>query len=193
MNKVLISLVFIFSLCFVSAQEVRFKWKPNSESDLAGYRLYSSTNLFVSNFTNFVDVGNVTNATYELKTSGTTAFYITAYNTAKLESDPSNELRFRLLLATAASNITNSFTLTGFTNWQSAILTKSPTNGIITGTPPNIFYRSTNVTATKDNFTYSIQKQPMAGTEHPVTNYFTVYYLFPNTPPVISSVISLSF
>lgn len=37
------ALMFFFLCTFALATEVRFTWNPNTESDLAGYRLYQST------------------------------------------------------------------------------------------------------------------------------------------------------
>jgi hypothetical protein len=137
---------------FVPSVEVRMGWNPNTEPDLAGYRMYQSTNFFNTPSTNFITViAPSTNASSVVDFDNVYAYHLTAYNTTGLESEPSNEIRFQLLMA--SPRLTNSFTLTGFTNWQSAILTKPPTNGIITGNPPNISYRRTNATAIKDNFT----------------------------------------
>ena len=166
MNKLIFLLLFISSLSFTTlAQEVKLTWKPNTEPDLAGYKIYQSTNFFETPSTNFINVNApLTNVTTTVEFDRVQAYRLTAYNTAELESEPSNEVRFQMLLA--APYATNSFTLTGFTNWQSAILSTPPTNGVITGTPPNIFYHRTNATAIKDNFVYSIEKRPLmsAGT-----------------------------
>ena len=75
----------------VSAQDVTLQWDANTESDLAGYRLYygpTSENYEVS-----VDVGNV--LTY--KVEGLTiavnyCFALTAYSTRGNESEFSEEL-----------------------------------------------------------------------------------------------------
>jgi len=68
-------------------------WDPNSETDLAGYRLYRGQSAGVYDQT--VDVGNVTTfVDTGLQTEVTYYFVVTAYNTAGLESDPSNEVSF---------------------------------------------------------------------------------------------------
>ena len=160
MKKIIAIGMFLATIVYGWSADVKLTWSPNSEIDLAGYRLYQSTNFFNTPITNFISINAPnTNITTTIDIGPTYAYHLTAYNTSGLESDPSNEVRFRMLLA--APNVTNAFTLTGFTNWQSAILTRPPTNGVITGTPPNIFYRRTNATAIKDNFTYSIEKRPV--------------------------------
>ena len=65
--------------------QVSLIWDPNSESDLAGYRLYygNSTGDYVSS----IDVGNQTSYTIEhLKRDVTYYIAATAYNTSDLES-----------------------------------------------------------------------------------------------------------
>jgi hypothetical protein len=101
----------------------------------------------------------LTSTTTTVELGSVYAYHLTAYNTAGLESDPSNEIRFQLLLA--SPNTTNNFTLTGFTNWQSAVLTEYPTNGTLTGTPPDLVYIKTNPLAIKDGFVYSIERRPI--------------------------------
>jgi chitinase len=64
---------------------VTLAWDPNSEPDVAGYRLYYGTN----GFGTVVNCGNVTNYTLNLG-RGVWSFYATCYNTSGLESEPSN-------------------------------------------------------------------------------------------------------
>ena len=193
MKKIIAMGMLFTSLIHVWSGEVRMVWRPNIEPDLAGYKMYQSTNFFNTPSTNFITIlAPSTNATSTVEFGRVQAYHLTAYNTAGLESDPSNEIRFQMLLA--APDATNSFTLTGFTNWQSAILTRPPTNGVITGTPPNIFYRRTNATAIKDNFVYSIEKQPLVSAEtNVITNYFSVHYINPNMTPTITDIEVLKF
>ncbi|HRZ57568.1 MAG TPA: hypothetical protein P5525_19185 [Candidatus Paceibacterota bacterium] len=73
--------------------QVTLAWDPNSEPDLAGYRLHRGQSSGVYDRT--VDVGNVTTFTdADLQTDVIYYFVVTAYNTAGLESDPSNEVSF---------------------------------------------------------------------------------------------------
>jgi hypothetical protein len=85
----LLSIVFATSLAFA----LTVAWDPNSEPDLAGYKLYWGPRS--GYHTNKIDVGNVTNYTIAntnfifMKTN---YFVVTAYNTSGLESIPSNEI-----------------------------------------------------------------------------------------------------
>ena len=73
--------------------QVTLAWDPNREADLAGYRLYRGRSSGV--FDRTVDVGNVTTFTDgDLQTEVAYYYVVTAYNTAGLESDPSNEVSF---------------------------------------------------------------------------------------------------
>lgn len=73
--------------------QVSLFWDPNPEPDLAGYRLHYGFS--AGNYTSSIDVGNRTAYIIEhLKPD--VAYYITAtaYNTADMESDYSNEVTF---------------------------------------------------------------------------------------------------
>ncbi len=66
-------------------------WDPNTESDLAGYRIYYGTEPAV--YTEVVDVGNVTSYTIENLLEGETYFLVvTAYDLNGNESLPSAEV-----------------------------------------------------------------------------------------------------
>jgi hypothetical protein len=66
-----------------------FVWLPNSEPDVAGYRIYYGSP--PGEYSEIADVGNVTRATIDGLTPGATyRFYATCYNAAGLESDPSD-------------------------------------------------------------------------------------------------------
>src|SRR5437016_6295513 len=70
---------------------VPLAWDPNPEPDIAGYILYCGT--ASGTYTNSIDVGNVDTAGVSGLFNGLTYFFVvTAYNTAGLESDPSNEI-----------------------------------------------------------------------------------------------------
>jgi hypothetical protein len=73
--------------------EATLEWDPNSESDLAGYKIHYG--LASGSYTMVVDVGNQTSHTLTGLTAGTT-YYIaaTAYNTSGMESAYSTELSF---------------------------------------------------------------------------------------------------
>lgn len=89
----LIVIAFIFG-CIASAMAgtLELSWKPNQESDLAGYKLYYTEEGTANEQS--VDVGNVT--TYELTGLTTGAYYLieaTAYDTSSNESERSYGVR----------------------------------------------------------------------------------------------------
>ena len=79
----------------VEAAIVKLAWDPNTEKDLAGYKVYygySSRNYHTS-----IDVGNTTSVQIVgLKDGQTYYFAVTAYNTSGLESDYSNEVSYKV-------------------------------------------------------------------------------------------------
>jgi hypothetical protein len=87
-----------FSLSGIAqGSEVKFSWLPNSETDLAGYKIHYG--LVSENYTNVVDVANpaVENGRIRVALSGFTPgktyyFAATAYNNSGLESDFSSEI-----------------------------------------------------------------------------------------------------
>lgn len=88
--------------------DVKLSWDPNSETDLAGYNIYwGSTS---GNYSNSVDVGNVT--TYQLigLDEGQSVFAVTAYDINANESDFSDEVCAVLdtIPPTAISNLRKS-------------------------------------------------------------------------------------
>jgi hypothetical protein len=85
--------LFFLGTSLLSAQPVTLAWDPNGEADLGGYRVrYGQTS---GSYTQSVDVGNVTTATLlDLQPGVTYYIVVTAYNTAGLESLPSNEVSF---------------------------------------------------------------------------------------------------
>ena len=74
---------------------VDLMWDPNSEPDLAGYKVYYGT--ASRDYSNVVDVGKTTTYTLaDLETDRTYYISATAYNTAGQESDFSNEVIYNL-------------------------------------------------------------------------------------------------
>ena len=89
---VLILLLFIH-ISIVHSAQVTLAWNPNTEQDLAGYKIYYGTSS--NNYTMGVDAGK--NVTYTLSGLGNgITYYIasTAYDTEGYESDFSNEVVF---------------------------------------------------------------------------------------------------
>lgn len=87
----------IYSLGVSADAKVKFKWRTNSEPDLAGYRLYVGTVPAV--YTNFVDVGKVTSFELPNLVRGMDYYFaLTAYNTGGVESERTPELSCRIPL-----------------------------------------------------------------------------------------------
>ncbi len=78
------------SLTVSFAYTVTLSWDANTESDLAGYKVYYGTSS--RNYTETIDVGNTT--TYQITglSEGTYYFAVTAYDTSGNESDYSEEV-----------------------------------------------------------------------------------------------------
>lgn len=81
----------------VAAGQVTLMWDPNSESDLAGYRIYYG--ITSRSYDNVIDVGNTETCTVMGLIPGVTYYFsATAYNTSDLESDYSNEIEHTVSL-----------------------------------------------------------------------------------------------
>ena len=74
---------------------ITVQWDPDPAPDIAGYRvLYGPSS---GNYSEQIDVGNVTDATVSNLTDGGTYFFVvTAYTTVEMESPPSNEVSARV-------------------------------------------------------------------------------------------------
>ncbi len=76
-----------------AAQSITLAWDPDPAPNLAGYNLYSGTTSGV--YTQEIQIGNATTAVVSNLVAGTTYFFaVTAYNTAGLESAPSNQISY---------------------------------------------------------------------------------------------------
>jgi hypothetical protein len=76
---------------YLKAADVTLAWDANTESDLAGYKIYYGN--ITGSYNTSINVGNVT--TYRitgLLSNSTYYFVATAYNTSNLESAYSNEV-----------------------------------------------------------------------------------------------------
>ncbi len=99
------------------AAQVTLEWDPNSESDLAGYKIYYGTASQAQ--TDSIDVGNATTYTVMGLHDGTTYFFAaTAYNTSNQESGYSNEVSATTpsLCTYAISPASREFTASGGKN-----------------------------------------------------------------------------
>ena len=107
-NSQLLSLLPLAAL-FYSAQNAQcltLSWDANTESNIAGYRIYTGTQTGI--YSQSVDVGNKTSATAPDPAAGVTNFFtVTAYNSSALESARSIEVSKTggTVTTTAATNI----------------------------------------------------------------------------------------
>ncbi len=86
---------FILPFVVYGVQSVTLAWDANTESDLAGYIVHYGNSS--GSYTNAIDVGNVTLMSVSNLVEGATYYFVvTAYNTSGLESDPSNEVSYRI-------------------------------------------------------------------------------------------------
>jgi uncharacterized repeat protein (TIGR02543 family) len=82
---------FIVFSSVASGAEIRIAWDPNTEPDLAGYKVYWGKTS--RTYEESIDVGNVTTYVLSGLTKGETYFIaVTAYDTENKESDFSNEV-----------------------------------------------------------------------------------------------------
>lgn len=95
MKKTLLGIVAALTIgCVSIAEAVTFTWNPNTESDLAGYKLYMGT--APGAYTSSIDVGNKTTTVIAGLTPGTWYFALTAYD----DKTPANESGFSIEIST---------------------------------------------------------------------------------------------
>ena len=85
--------VALLALAFTAyAADVTLQWDANTETDLAGYRLYQKQNSAVPPFAQVQDIpkGTTTASVTGLDPAHSYSFAVTAYNTAGMESAYSN-------------------------------------------------------------------------------------------------------
>jgi len=91
MTKLLLTLLLIIlPISGIWSQEVVVSWDANKETDLDGYKIYYGVES--GNYTNIVNVGNVTTKELSLLYNKTFYFVLTAYDINGNESENSNEV-----------------------------------------------------------------------------------------------------
>jgi hypothetical protein len=100
--KIIISGWLTFVTCWVSGVQgasVTLAWNPDPDTNLAGYRVYSGTTRGV--YTQRIEVGKTTSVSISNLAAGRTYFFaVTVYNTAYMESAPSNEVSYTVPAST---------------------------------------------------------------------------------------------
>jgi len=98
MKKVLAILAMVLMFCgsALAASNVTFEWSANSETDLAGYRLYQSQTSGVYTYGDGNQVATILTGTETVQITsiadGTYFWVLTAYDNDGNESGPSNEV-----------------------------------------------------------------------------------------------------
>lgn len=113
MKRLLVVLFIVLFLpvaasCLPGVKKWQLVWNPNTESDIAGYKVYYSPVSGVYEEADGIDVGNVTTCPLDNLTlaEGVVGYFVvTAYDTSQNESDFSNEVS-HLYDQTAPSRVT---------------------------------------------------------------------------------------
>ncbi|HZJ16051.1 MAG TPA: Ig-like domain-containing protein, partial [Chthoniobacteraceae bacterium] len=139
-----------------AAQSVTLAWNPNSETNLAGYKLYYGTSS--RNYSGYVPVGSATTTgTVPNLQDGLTYFFaVTAYCTDGMESDYSGEVSYQVIgTQTNLPPVAIGGAVGGWEDQAFSIvlsgsdpdgdpltytLTSPPANGTLSGTAPNLTY-----------------------------------------------------
>ncbi len=149
----------LFSTSFAAALLV--SWDANSESDLAGYKLYYGVEQ--ANYTESVDVGITTSYIVENLTEGQTYYFVlTAYDRTGNESAPSDEVSATVVgpqtLATASP--------------EGVTIQWSP----ISGADSYQVYKNASPYAHADTLVATVSENTYLDTEHPRTKGAGSYY-----------------
>lgn len=164
-----VNLLILFYLVFSAASahsiSVGLTWAANSESDLAGYKLYRGTSSGKYDYVK--DVGLSTSIQVdELSPDSTYFFAVTAYNTSHLESDPSNEVQYTPAAPPIATqgflslpeDTSGSLKLQAASSSPGSLtfqVTSGPTRGVLVGTAPDLAYQPFKDFNGPDSFTFT--------------------------------------
>lgn len=100
LSVLVVGVFLLFATLTFAGTNVTFEWDANTETDLAGYRLYQSNTLGTYMFGSGNEVAEITVGTetviLENILSGTYFWVLTAYDTEGNESLPSNEVTVTL-------------------------------------------------------------------------------------------------
>ena len=101
LKGILLLLSACFIHCAVYAAEVNLAWDPNTETDVAGYKVYYG--LGSRSYDRVMEVGNTTSCVVTGLEQGRTYYFAaTAVNTSNVESDFSNEVSAALFTSNQA-------------------------------------------------------------------------------------------
>lgn len=160
---------------------MKVRWDATPDTVATGYSLYHkpvSSNSFtmtniVGRLTTNAAIAVVPNVVYEL--------YVTAKSDTGLESDPSNKIRGQNILVNGFGKLTSITLLdAGTTNFPGFVFSGGSSNGVTTGTAPNLTYTATN-TVGKDMLVFKLPEIYMG---FPVTNFYGLYRAMNNAPTI---------
>jgi hypothetical protein len=183
---------------WVVGESVTLAWDPNSEPDLAGYRLYYGT--ASRSYDRTIEVADGTSVPVADLDAGTTYYFaVTAYNTAGLESDFSNEVSYTTLEPTTnqppyavdldlvmTADQSVSVNLVGFDPDGDPLtysIVDGTEHGLITGIAPLLTYTPEAGFVGTDGFTYTVSDGLSQSTPAQVT---LVVNPDPNLPPILT-------
>ena len=199
----------VFSATGARGGQVALAWNANPEPDIAGYRVYFGTNS--ARYTTVINAGKVTNAVISnLQPDATYYFALTAYNSAALESEFSNEAVAQLsgnqpptldaIANVAAPEDSGVFavTLTGISpgagETQPLTITARSSNPALLPDPavsynPNTGQASLSLQSVKNGFgaaIVTVTVDDQQATSNRVARSFTVTVTPENDPPQLS-------
>src|SRR3989449_4997214 len=191
------------ALCFLapalsSAAQVTLAWDPNTETDLAGYKLYYG--LSNGSYPSSVDVGNLTSYTLSGLLEGRIYYFaVTAYNLSLGESGFSNEVS-KAIADVTSPTVSLTAPVTGVTASGTVMVSASATDNVgIVGVQFKLDGVNLGAEDTTNAYSISWNSTLAANGTHPLTavardaagNTATspaVSVTVDNTPPVISLV-----
>lgn len=155
-----------------TAADVALAWDANTEPDVAGYRIYYGA--LPGERDQMVDAGNVTTIIVAGLVEGQTySFHATCYNTAGLESAPSNAIEYSVpgsgpgneppiaqsMEVITAEDTPVNIVLSGSDpdgDTLAYIITSEPAHGTLTGVAPDLTYTPSADFVGSDQFTFAV-------------------------------------
>src|SRR5947209_7414347 len=181
-----------------SAAQVTLAWDPNTETDLAGYKLYYGTSS--GSYPSSVDVGNLTSYTLSGLLEGQIYYLaVTAYNLSLGESDFSNEVS-KALADVTPPTVSLTAPVTGVTASGTVMVSASATDNVgVVGVQFKLDGVNLGAEDTANSYSISWNSTLAANGTHTLAavardaagNTATsaaVSVTVDNTPPIISSV-----
>ena len=197
----LVTLILFISTTNVYSAQVTLAWNPNTEGDLAGYKIYYGSSSM--NYDKNIDVGNQTSHTLSDLVEGETNYIaLTAYDTFNNESDFSAEVVYNVpVLDLTAPSTPTSLQATAASTSQINLSWNASTDDVgVTGymiyrdgalitTTANTTYEDTGLNPST-TYSYTVSAYDAAGNESGQSSASSAITLSlsTNNPPVLSSI-----